>query len=370
MNTIRNAYAGRDVMNAPKIKTAIQQRSEQRGDAPDVSAWLLNHFYRHVIGNFQSDDPAVMQKITTVAQANVHLRTVPDWVQRKLKDKTHTLWWIHPEHAELLQLEERLVEFLCSRAGTALDGKLMRINCPQALARWQLDHDRMAQRARDGWQSHHPDALECVLKTEEGGFYELLPTSHNLRAEMAYESQCMRHCLGQFEHSKSLRGGYGEHYAKECEAGKLRLFSYRVGEQPRVTISAHVDEDGRLRVEQIKGKQNAPPVEKYHMHLVAFLNHLSFYQVQKDASTDVLAMNIVNTPNGWLHARDVTDEADQLHIMKYAPELSSLMTLHSPLVQWLGVVHAPNAQYDLPSVKAAMATAASTPTPNQEGAHA
>ena len=45
--------------------------------------------------------------------------------------------WIDPQEPDLLATEARLVEFLDSRAGTALAGKLDRINCPQALALWR-----------------------------------------------------------------------------------------------------------------------------------------------------------------------------------------------------------------------------------------
>ena len=62
-----SAYKARDVVNAPAIKQRIKERSTGRGDAPDVATWLGNHFYRHVVGNLQADEPGV-QRIADAQQ--------------------------------------------------------------------------------------------------------------------------------------------------------------------------------------------------------------------------------------------------------------------------------------------------------------
>ena len=68
------AYKARDVVNAPAIKQRIKERSAAREDAPDVAAWLGNHFYRHVVGNLQADEPAV-QRIADAQQLQELLDT-------------------------------------------------------------------------------------------------------------------------------------------------------------------------------------------------------------------------------------------------------------------------------------------------------
>ena len=60
-NQAASAYKARDVVNAPAIKERIKIRSAERGDAPDIAAWLTNHFTRHVIGNVQAEAPAVQR---------------------------------------------------------------------------------------------------------------------------------------------------------------------------------------------------------------------------------------------------------------------------------------------------------------------
>jgi len=47
-----SSYQPRNVFNAPVIKEHIARRSARRRDPADIAAWLLNHFYRHIIGNF------------------------------------------------------------------------------------------------------------------------------------------------------------------------------------------------------------------------------------------------------------------------------------------------------------------------------
>jgi len=65
-----SGYAPRNALNASELKRGIAERSKARGDAPEVGKWLLNHFYRHLVGNFQ---PA--RRILTLEQAAEALGT-------------------------------------------------------------------------------------------------------------------------------------------------------------------------------------------------------------------------------------------------------------------------------------------------------
>jgi hypothetical protein len=143
----------------------------------------------------------------------------------------------------------------------------------------------------------------------------------------------MRHCLGQFANRKSKTGGYGERYASECEKGQIRLFSYRsVEHAPKITISAFVKEDGTLEIDQIKGKQNRPPIERYRIEVRDFLNTLNTNLV---APPDANAMGLVRVNSGWCTLAEVTQEADQLLIVNRSPGLISELPATSPVVQWL-----------------------------------
>lgn len=353
-----SAYRPRDVVNAPDIKQRIRERSAARGDSQEIAAWLANHFYRHVIGNLDADPPAVQPISTQAELLRLHRRTEPAaWALERLRahaarqpplqdtpgaGASAPLWWVEPDSAPLLALESRLLEFLSTRRGTALEGKLQRINCPQALARWTLEHLAFARKSESGWAEHRPGAVRPLLRGQLGVFVEFDAQSPDLRAEMAYESQMMRHCLGQFSARGALRGGYGEHYAEACEQGRLRLFSYRTGTaQPRITVSAQVRDDGRLRIDQIKGKQNRPPIARYLADVLALLNHLD---TDGEAPADALAMGIVRRPAqllatgsaaAWCAAGELHTEAEQLWLLQSHPALLEQLDIRSPLMQWL-----------------------------------
>lgn len=341
-HTKNTSYAPRDVANAPAIKQFIKQRSATRQDSPEIEQWLLNHFYRHVIGNFNPIDKNACFVIKDMQQAQSLFlpNPTPNWVITKFKSSQPSeVFWIDPQHVEILALETKLVEFLNSRQGTSLEGKLLKINCQQALQQWQTEHDLITKWLNIGKQSHHPNAVKLFLQTSHGAFYELLPHSDDFRAEMAYESQHMQHCLGQFAQRNLLKGGYGEHYASSAEAGKLRIFSYRVGNLPRITISVEVNDNGNLSIDQLKGKQNRPPIEKYQEPVINFLSKLNIHD--NTINDDVIAMNIVQIHGQWQLANKITSEVDKLYLLQHYPNLANQLILDTPLLQWLSIVHHP-----------------------------
>ncbi|MBK5554204.1 hypothetical protein JFU49_28575 [Pseudomonas sp. TH03] len=331
-----SGYAPRNALNASELKRGIAERSKARGDAPEVGKWLLNHFYRHLVGNFQ---PA--RRILTLEQAAEALGTEPSsWVARHLSDAGKDsqqalapLVWVDPQQAPLLAQEALLVEFLTSRQGTALAGKLDRINCPQALALWQKEHAQMAARVEQGWRVSQPEALLTRVTTAEHVLLELRPESSLLRAEMAFESYVMRHCLGQFADRRALTGGYGERYAEAVEQRRMRVFSFRDGQgQPHITISLIVQADGTLTVEQVKGKQNRPPVERYYQDLLQCLNALG---TDQQTPADCIAIGIARTEVGWLRIEEVSDPTAQTRLVARYPQLYERLDAPSAMVEWL-----------------------------------
>ena len=348
-NQAASAYKARDVVNAPAIKERIKARSAERGDAPDIAAWLANHFTRHVIGNVQADAPAV-QRIdnSRELQELAGRKEPPAWAQERLAKKASgfdlpDLWWVDPDSPAVLALESRLVEFLSTRKGTSLEGKLQRVNAPQALARWTLEHLSFEKKQNSGWVEHAKSAVRGLLPGQQGIFFEFDSQSPQLRQEMAYESQMMGHCVGQFADRKGFSGGYGEHYAAGLESGKMRLFSYRTGSaQPRITVNAFVQPDGLLQIEQIKGKQNRPPIARYLPDVVALLNHLP---LNDEVPSDAIAMGVVRRPSHvlqaqpelapWCSVQELQSEAEQLWLMQQYPQLLPQLKLQSPLMQWM-----------------------------------
>jgi hypothetical protein len=336
-------YAPRNALNADALKAAIATRSRTRGDNDAVRAWLLNHFYRHVVANFEPAKPIESIDDARDALGNA---PVPAWVHARLCTPSKAtgavpapVVWVDPAAPQLLALEARLVEFLESRTGTSLEGKLDRINCPQALALWEKEHARIAARIERGWRESAPDALVAVLTTPNGRFVEFRHDSALLRAEMAFETYVMRHCLGQFADRQALTGGYGERYAQALETQRLRLVSFRdqLG-QPHITISLIVRTGGKPEVEQVKGKQNRPPIARYVDDLLAGLNALD----TNDATPpDCVAIGIVRTESGWCRIEDVKDAASQAKLVGRYPQLFSRLTAPTPTVEWLVAARQP-----------------------------
>lgn len=342
MNTpaVRLGYAPRNALNADELKAGIAARSGARGDGNDIRAWLLNHFYRHVVANFV---PArAIESLDEAARA-LAPAALPAWVAARFGGAAERrdgptgvalapVVWIDPAEPTLLALEARLVEFLESRAGTSLAGKLDRINCPQALALWESEHAQMAARIERGWRESRPEAVRTFLDLPNGRFVEFRHDSAQLRAEMAYESYAMRHCLGQFVDRQALTGGYGDRYAQAIEAQRMRLLSFRdTNGQPHVTISVIAHEDGSLEVEQVKGKQNRPPIARYVPEVVACLEALGTNDVMP---ADCIAIGVVRTPGGWAPIDEVRDTALQASLVARHPMLFAHLAAPTPAVEW------------------------------------
>lgn len=342
-----SGYAPRNALNAGALKSGIAARSQARGDEATVRAWLLNHFYRHLVANFEPGT-----NIGSLADARQILKSeaVPEWIVARFAASAKAgsseaatplapVVWVDPADTRLLALEARLVEFLTSRQGTALEGKLDRINCPQALALWDKEHAEMATRIERGWRQSQPEALRTLLATPNGVFVEFLPDSALLRSEMAFESYVMRHCLGQFADRRALAGGYGERYAGAVAQKQLRLVSFRdAGGHPHITISVSIQANGALRVDQVKGKQNRPPIERYIEDVLACLNALG---TDEETPADCIAIGVVRTPAGWERIEDVTDAATQTRLVGRYPQLFVRLSSPTPMVEWLVAAREP-----------------------------
>ncbi len=353
-------YAPRNALNADALKAAIAARSRSRGDSDAVRAWLLNHFLRHAVANFE---PARPIRSVDDARAVLGSAPLPAWVAARFRDARPVrdahgerddrgdvadpeamaaaehppalapVVWVDPGDPALVALEAKLVEFLESRRGTGLDGKLDRINCPQALALWEKEHAAMSARIARGWRESVPEASRPWLVTPNGRFVEFVADSPRLRDEMAFESYVMRHCLGQFSSRRALTGGYGERYAESIEAGRLRVFSFRdAGGQPHVTIGVTVRANGLLDVDQVKGKQNRPPVARYLDDVLACLDALGTSDV---TPPDCIGIGIVRTPAGWRRIEAVGDAGTQAMLVARYPELFPRLVSPTPAVEWL-----------------------------------
>ncbi|MEE7548689.1 hypothetical protein HF319_18165, partial [Xanthomonas sp. Kuri4-1] len=327
-------YRPRNVVNAPALKQALLARSRERGDPPQLTAWLCNHFRRGLIGGF----PHVLPVIGAADwQRLLPAEPVPAWLGRSELPCV----FIDPQHPQLHVLEQRLLEFLHAARNGPLAAKLHKITYAQALQRWHAAHARMRHQRQRGEFESRPRALCERLVTTNGRFVELVGDGDRVRGEMAYESFHMRHCLGDFADRRTLRGGYGEHYALSVLNRERRMLSLRdARNRPHVTISL-VRRDGRWVAEQVKGKQNRPPVARYHDDLVAVFAHLGIGVAGVD---DCARCGLLELPGDSpqaapriVHLRDAADTPQARALVVQCPELLSVHPAADRATYWLAL---------------------------------
>lgn len=324
-------YRPRDVINAPQLRDALVQRSRRRGDPAAVSQWLGNHFWRAMIGSFPNALP-----VTGAAgwRSCFPGSPMPDWFA--LVDSEQ--WYIDPQHPRLLEIEQRIVEFLRFKVQQGEARKLPRISCEQALRAWQQAHARLQQARLQGQCQSQPGNLREVLRTANGRIVEIHGQGDALRMELAYESSCMQHCLGQFADRARLRGGYGEQYAQRIAQRESRVFSLRdPANRPHVTISLERVK-GSLCLGQVKGKQNRPPVPRYRADVLAALDHL---KLSSHDNADCLRAGLIDLGEPGqprnVHYSDAVDTPQARMLLVQAPWLAFEQPRPSRAGLWLAL---------------------------------
>ncbi|KEY60658.1 PcfJ domain-containing protein [Serratia sp. DD3] len=358
-----NYYKPRNIINAPEIKIEILKRSQQRGDDEIVQRWLTNHFYRWCISDFPRVS-LISSEIDYFTYFGVDA-PIPDWLVSQIASKT-PCYYFNPQHTQLIDKERELVEFLSRHINSKLAKKLQRINCFAALAMREAEHKKMLQRQQQGWHPTSSVVLKPIIKVSTGEIVEFDANNAKLRREMAYESWHMQHCLGQFEDKAALIGGYGDYYAQQIEQGMLRLFSLRDENNiPHATISMKID-NGSLAIDQIKGKQNRPPIKKYAADILSLLCHLNPQSVRH---ADCEGMGIVYEDTaesqGWKFITNIQSQNfllsvlhDHFHLLEHFPA--------PPIaLQWLLLHSAPDKLHYLQAVDPVVATAAEMLYPKQ-----
>ncbi|MEB3753772.1 cytoplasmic protein [Acinetobacter sp. MD2(2019)] len=277
----------RDIVNAPQLKQSILLRSQKRQDPPEITQWLIKKFFEHLIKHFNPVFHVNSVAAWTMCQLP---QDIPAWFLSKVNDPASTMLYIDPYHEQLLALEKPLLEYLNAKMHSTLKTKFMKMTYAQVLEAWQKDHDAMRRKIAKGHWESHAHAFSKVLSVDTGCFVEITANENLLRQELAYESRYMQHCLGEFENLRELSGGYAEYYVQEKHNGRLRYFSLRdPNNKPHVTISLEWNGENWC-IEQIKGKQNDVPIDKYRSDVLRFLNHV---QPICNQNTDCLNMGIL-----------------------------------------------------------------------------
>ena len=326
----------RNLLNVKELRAKIISR---HADCPEsILAWLKKPFMRYLQNEFEGVTPVTSLDDLVL----LDLGAPPAWLVEKLK-KGEAFIYIAATHPDLIARENSCVEWLSSRLGTKDEPKFLRMTAAHILEKQRRTHARLAAFAQKGFRATTGGALRKVKTIGTLTCYELVADHPEFRQELMNETVMVQHCVGLFDDRKALTGGVGEHYARNAEDGKVRLYSFRTRSgNARVTLSVML-QDGVERVEQLKGKQNRPPAVQYHQAMLGALRALDL--VAED-HPDLMAVGVL-AQNGA--SASVFDQSSD-EITRYLHRFPQLfLGIAEPTMQqlWVAIPAAPELSKDI-----------------------
>jgi len=322
---------GRNVINIEEIKETLAHYSTKKHLSLPVDAWLQKSFLRWLINSF----PYVQVVQSKECYRSLLVGDIPFWFQL---DKPNVQYiYIEVAHREIGILLDRCTEFLESRDKRMVH-KFPRMTVEQVLKKWEEEHTRMSERTLTYLETS-TKALERLFSFDSFTFVRFRFDHKELSLEMARESALMQHCLGEFDDAVQGEGGYGEHYIKKIRKQAIELFSLRDSKNmPHATIALY-KKDGEYWLEQIKGKQNRSPIERYVPTSVAFFNFLKVRYPQQH--NDTFGMGVVYLQGKSRTIEDIEDETIQELLV--ASDASMIHKIKNPSKStlWLATLRSP-----------------------------
>ena len=320
---------GRNVINIEEIEIYLSHFSNEKKLPTPIDSWLKKAFVRWIINHFTK-----VQVVNSVEQYKLLVNdTVPLWFV--LNDDIEFIYIDITEH-EFLETLNTCVEFLSSRT-TNLSHKFPRMTVEHVLKKSQQEHLRMQEKKRKFIETSN-EAIERVFTFENLHVVKFLAHHKELSLEMARESALMQHCLGEFENVEKGEGGYGSYYFGLIKKESITLYSLRDEKNmPHATISVSYKR-GEAWLDQIKGKQNLAPIERYVPASVAFFNHL---KLQQNYHQDCLAMGVVFAKGKSQQLCAISDESMQQHFIAYDPSFIEHLPKPSQSSLWLASLRDP-----------------------------
>lgn len=252
----------RNVVNVTQVETMIRTYLDAAVPSaaepwPVIRNWLYRVTRQYILTEFiqayrvykiSTDGPESVARLMhkqTGRQFFLPLASLPSWVEQRHQLRDELLWieerdfnqWLAPRITRVIDWFRHLVQ---NRDPILTAQRLSRLTLQQAEVASRQWHEELRQRAEQE-KALAPIAGEVpIMELSNGYRWVSLTTPEALDRE----GERMGHCVGS--------------YAEEIEAG-TEIYSLRDGRNaPHVTIEA---ETGTL--EQVKGKGNEPPVEKY-----------------------------------------------------------------------------------------------------------
>jgi hypothetical protein len=249
----RNIYNVQEIENW--IETFLRFR-HLRGNPADneIKSWL-----RTVVRNYLLNDYPHLTLITSGNdwQNIAHLDMKKAWVRQAIDRKDlYNVILANPyilefqvDLAHVVDYFQYVLDFYDRLPRNLQLRSFDRVSLKDAIQKSKAWTEWLNKQETGGWE----EGEERVMKTSDG-FVVMQLTSE---AALNREGKVMQHCVGS--------------YARLVENEDVIIYSLRdSSNNPHVTIEV----DNSRKVQQIKGKQNDAPVEKYHGAVIEFLNWL------------------------------------------------------------------------------------------------
>lgn len=318
---------GRNIINREQLIEVLSQYSTRKKLSKPISNWLQKNFLRWVINAF----PHVQSVQSTEHYKVLINKEAPDWFQPK--NKNIDFIFIDASHSKFNEVLDKCVEFLGSRPERVVR-KFPRMTVEQVLIKWEEEHQQFLKKQKV-FKETSGEGLTVICEHDGLTIVQLIDNHDELSLEMAKESALMQHCLGEFENDELGVGGYGEYYFKQIREKQLTLFSIRDDKNmPHVTISLY-NKEGVYSLDQIKGKQNKPPIKRYIAASIYLLNLLN---VQYDYHEDTLGMGVVYVNGKSQRLNEIKDEDTQQFLVAYKTAFIHELPNPSKATLWLAAL--------------------------------
>ena len=220
-------------------------------DHADLQAWFQRAGLRYI--QQLPVDGETIKPLTPVTLNDPRTHTENPWLRAAL-DRGDEVGFFSPS-AAFHERVRSMVDWLLAQRENGARLNLDRMSFAQALEHAERWHREMAERKPNlPTAAEDVSGLKEVMKYQDGYRWVQIKSAEALRRE----GDIMQHCVGE--------GGY----TSAVRSGRTKIYSLRdPRNEPHVTI-----EVTKKEVEQIKGKQNDAPVEKYRPYVKTFLQAL------------------------------------------------------------------------------------------------
>ena len=267
----------RDVLNAKEIKAWSKQAAE-RVQAPQGKTWMASQLSKFLINRYEEGLQPVTQpppgapdwmlaklqagepiyNVVTTPELQAQVQSVTDWINVQLAD--------NPK-ADLRMTWEEAVEHQ---------------------AEW---HDEIKRMGRVSELT--PEQMEGIVTVREykNGFHWV-----DVKTEIClkHEGTMMGHCVGQGGYTSGVREETTKIFSLRNKKGLAHVTIEGTGDTPIMNVA----DLASMSINQIKGKENSPPVAKYREYVSDFMNWGKITKFSYGGKSDLERMGLYQTTEG------------------------------------------------------------------------